>query len=233
MVQFLLRYFGFQSRTHILRLFKICCLIVGTPDSDPPSVTIDLNGSTLNQLMVQNDVLMVQSHVLCSGFNPQLFFTGSLLNAIQVAIANAGVFFVSGNVDRWKNFRLSDVAVFVDRYKSLFRSYLLDRRQSCEAYYLECNKANRSSRDSQVGSSTDTASSTSSVVSSKMVKRVSPKSVAKNVPASVSSSKSASKPCGSSKKDSGGKKVKKNSKGGNPDPTIYHIIGKLFKRLMY
>ena len=114
-VQFLLRYFGFQSRTHILRLFKICCLIVGTPDSDPPSVTIDLNGSTLNQVMVQNCVLMVQSHVLCSGFNPQLFFTGSLLNAIQVAIANAGVFFVSGNVDRWKNFRLSDVAVFVDR----------------------------------------------------------------------------------------------------------------------
>ena len=29
-VQFLLRDFGFQSRTHVFRLFKICCLIVGT-----------------------------------------------------------------------------------------------------------------------------------------------------------------------------------------------------------
>ena len=103
-VQFLLRGFGFQSRTHILRLFKICCLIVGTPDSDPPAVTIDLIGSTLNHVMVQNCVLMVQSHVLGSGFNAQLFFPGSLLNAVQGAIANAGVFFVSGDVDVWKNF---------------------------------------------------------------------------------------------------------------------------------
>ena len=69
----------------------------------------------------------------------------------------------------------------MDRYKSLFQSYLLERRQSCETYYVECNRANRSSCDSQVGSSTDAGSSTSSVVSSMMVKGVSPKSVAKNV----------------------------------------------------
>ena len=154
-----------------------------------------------------------------------------MLNAVQGAIANAGVFFVSGDVDVWKTFRLSDVAVFVDRYKSLFHSYLLERRKSCETCYLECNSAKRSSRDSQVGSSTDSGSSTSSVVSSKKVKGVSPKSVAKNVPESASSSMTASKPCGSSKKDGGDSiavtKAKKNSERGNPDPTVHHKIGKL------
>ena len=137
-VQFLLRDFGFQFRTHILRLSKIYCLIVRTPDSNPSSVTIDLIGSTLNQVMVQNCVLIVQSHVLCSGFNPQ-FFSGSLLDAVQKLLRMQDVVFVGGDVDVLKNFRLSDVIDFVDRYKSLFRSYLLERRQSCEAYYLECN----------------------------------------------------------------------------------------------
>ena len=85
-----------------------------------------------------------------------------------------------------KIFRLSDVAVFVGRYKSLFQSYLLERRQSCETYYLECNRANRCSRDSQVGSSTDAGSSTSSVVSSGKGKSVTPKSVVKFVSASAS-----------------------------------------------
>ena len=81
-VQFLLRDFGFQSRTNILRLFKICCPFVETPYSNPPVVTTDLIGSTLDQVMVQYCVLMVQSHVLGSSFNPQLFFSGPLLNAV-------------------------------------------------------------------------------------------------------------------------------------------------------
>ena len=42
--QFLLRDFAFQSRTHVFRLFKLCCLVVGMPNSNLPAVTIDLGG---------------------------------------------------------------------------------------------------------------------------------------------------------------------------------------------
>ena len=47
--QFPLRDFGFQSRRHWFRLFKNCCLVAGTQNSNPPAVTIDLSRSTHNR----------------------------------------------------------------------------------------------------------------------------------------------------------------------------------------
>ena len=174
-VQFLLRDFGFHSRTHVFRLFKICCLLVGTQDSNPPVVTIDLSGSSLDQSIVQDCILIVQSHVLGSSFNLQLFFSGSLLLAVQNAIANSGEFFVGAGVDVWEGLRLCDVSAFVGRYRPLHKNNLAERRKSCEAYYMECNKANRSARDSQVSSAAETGSGTSSVGSSRKSKVVDPK----------------------------------------------------------
>ena len=85
-VQFLLRDFAFQSRTHVFRLFKICCLVVGVPKSSLPAVTIDLGGSALSPAMVQDCVLMVQSHIVNPSFNPRLFFSASLLVAVRETI---------------------------------------------------------------------------------------------------------------------------------------------------
>ena len=64
----------------------------------------------------------MQSHVLGPSFNPQLFFSGSLLLAVQNAIANSGVFFVGAGVDVWEGLRLGDVSAFVGRYKSLYKN---------------------------------------------------------------------------------------------------------------
>ena len=200
-VQFILRDFGVQFRTHVFRLFKICCLIVGTRDSNPPVVTIDLSGSALDQAMVQDCILIVQSHVLGPSFNPQLFVSGSLLLAVQNAIANSGAFFVGAVVDIWEGLRLGDVSAFVGHYKALYWNYLTERRKRCEAYYIECNKANRSARDSQVSSAAETGSSTSSVGSSKKSKVADPKTISRDVYVAASSSKSMGKSCGSSKRD--------------------------------
>ena len=200
-VQFLLRDFGFQSRTHVFRLFKICCLLVGTRDSNPPVVTIDLSGSSLDRSMVQDCILIVQSHVLGSSFNPQLIFSGSLLLAVQNAIANSGEFFVGAGVDVWEGLRIGDVSAFVGRYRPLYRNYLAERRKSCEAYYVECNKANRNVRDSQVSSAAETGSGTSSVGSSKKSKVVDPKAISRDMGVAASSSTNIGKYCGSSKRD--------------------------------
>ena len=244
-VQFLLRDFGFQSRTHVFRLFKICCLIEGTLDSNPPVVTIDLSGSALDQAMVQDCILIVQSHVLGPSFNPQLFFSGSLLLAVQNAIANSGVFFVGAGDDVWEGLRLGDVSAFVGRYKSLYRNYLAERRKICEAYYIECNKANRSARDIQVSSAAETGSSTSSVGSSKKLKVAVPKTISRDLYVAASSSKSMGKSCGSSKRDgvgstkaavgvdclSGGtqdssKRKKKKPAPREKDPSVVHKLKK-------
>ena len=200
-MQFLLRDFGFQSRTHVFRLFKICCLLVGTQDSNPPVVTIDLSGSSLDRSLVQECILVVQSHVLGPSFNPQLFFSGSLLLAVQNAIANSGEFFVGAGVDVWEGLRFGDVSAFVGRYRPLYRNYLAERRKSCEAYYMECNKANRSARDSQISSAAETGSGTSSVGSSKKLKVVDSKTISRDVCVAGSSSTNIVKSCGSSKRD--------------------------------
>ena len=148
-VQFPLRDFGFKSRRHVFRLFKICCLVAGTQNSNPLAVTIDLSGITLNQTMVQDCILMVLSHVFGSSFNPLLFFSGSLPFAVQRAFADSGIFFVSADFDVWKGLRSGDVDAFASRFRSLYKSYGLERSKSCETYFVECNKANRCARDGQ------------------------------------------------------------------------------------
>ena len=78
---------------------------------------------------------------------------------------------------------------------------MAERRKSCEAYYMECNKANRSARDSQVSSAAETGSGTSSVGSSKKSKVVDPKTISRDVCVAASSSTNIVKSCGSSKRD--------------------------------
>ena len=40
--RYLLDDFGFQSRRHVLRVFRLCCLLVGEPNHECPPLTIDL-----------------------------------------------------------------------------------------------------------------------------------------------------------------------------------------------
>ena len=56
--------FSFQSRVRLLRIFKLCCLGIETPDVVYPSVSISLGGSTLCEDTLQNCIKLVQSYVL-------------------------------------------------------------------------------------------------------------------------------------------------------------------------
>ena len=47
-MQLLLQDFSFQARHRLLRVFKLCCLTVGSPCSVYPSVAFDLSGSALS-----------------------------------------------------------------------------------------------------------------------------------------------------------------------------------------
>ena len=208
-VQFLLRDFAFQSRTHVFRLFKICCLVVGVPKSNLPAVTIDLGGSALSPAVVQGCVLIVQSHIVIPSFNPRLFFSASLLVAVREAIAESGIFFRVADFDVWKDFCSGDMESFVGRYRSLYKKYLMGRQREYDTFYVESNKANRRSRESQCSSSTEAGSATNSVVGSK---KASSKSVKVNASTTRSSAKVVSKEDGTVAKKSGGGNVSRRSK---------------------
>ena len=232
-VQFLLRDFAFQSRTHVFRLFKICCLVVGVPKSSLPAVTIDLGGSALSPAMVQDCVLMVKSHIVSPSFNPRLFFSASLLVAVQEAITESGIFFRVADFDMWKDFCSGDMESFVGHYRSLYHKYLLERRREYDTFYVECNKANRRSRESQCSSSTEAGSATSSVVGSKKAssKIASSKSVKASVSTARSSAKVVSKEDGTVAKRSGGssasRRSKKDKSRDSDDPDVVHNLKKV------
>ena len=208
-VQFLLRDFAFQSRTHVFRLFKVCCLVVGVPKSNLPAVTIDLGGSALSPAVVQDCVLIVQSHIVSPSFNPRLFFSASLLVAVREAIAESGIFFRVADFDVWKDFCSGDMESFVGRYRSLYKKYLMGRQREYDTFYVESNKANRRSRESQCSSSTEAGSATNSVVGSK---KASSKSVKVNASTTRSSAKVVSKEDGTVAKKSGDGSVSRRSK---------------------
>ena len=229
-VQFLLWDFAFQSRTHVFRLFKICCLVVGLPDSSLPAVTIDLGGSALSPAMVQDCVLMVQSHVVNPSFNPRLFVSASLLVAVREAIAEAGIFFRVADFDMWKDFCSGDMESFVGHYRSLYHKYLLGRRKDYDTFYVESNKANRRSREIQYSSSTEAGSAASSVVGSKKAssKIASSKSVKANASTARSSAKDVNREDGAVAKKSGGGSTSRRSKKGkgsdSDDPDVVHNL---------
>ena len=230
-VQFLLRDFAFQSRTHVCRLFKLCCLVVGVSQSDSPTVTIDLGGIALSSAMVQDCVLMVQSHILSLSFNARLFFSASLLVAVREAIANSGVFFRVADFDVWKDFCLGDVDAFVERHTSLYGRHLLERQKEFETFYLGCNKANRSARERQCSSSTEVGSVTSSVGSSKKSssRLEVPKSVKGDVPVVRTLAKDVKGGVAASSKYGGAsssKGAKRNKKNNADDPGVFHKLKK-------
>ena len=95
--RYVLDRFGFQSRRHVLRVFKLCCLIVGEPTHECPSFSIDLSGCGVTEESVYLCCRIVQSDVLSDDYSPQSLFTESTLGLIRDAIANGGIFFVGSD----------------------------------------------------------------------------------------------------------------------------------------
>ena len=100
-IEYLMQDFSFQSRIHLLRVFKLCCLAVRTLDVSYPSVSISLSGSSLVESAMQNCIKMIQSYVLSEGYSHQAFFTGQTMEAVRAAVDEAGVFFVCGGINLW------------------------------------------------------------------------------------------------------------------------------------
>ena len=112
-MQFLLQDFSFQARHRLLRVFKVCCLIVGTPGSVFPSVTFDLSGSALSWENFHDCLLLVQSYVLSAGYSHQSLFSDHTMKTVRDAVLIAGTFFMVADFDLWNEFCGSKLDSFV------------------------------------------------------------------------------------------------------------------------
>ena len=85
-IRYLTQNFSFRSRSHLLRVFKLCCLAIKTCETVYPAVSISLSGSSLREVALQNCVRLLQSYVLSPGYCHQSFFTGQTLDAVRTAV---------------------------------------------------------------------------------------------------------------------------------------------------
>ena len=88
------------------------------------------------------------------------------MDAVEEAIADAGVFYVAPNFDLWTEVCNGIAEAFASRYQSLYDTFLLGRRQSFESPYVDPNKSNRLARALQ-GTSVSATSSGNVSVSAK------------------------------------------------------------------
>ena len=230
-IEYLMQDFSFQSRIHLLRVFKLCCLAVRTLDVCYPSVSISLSGSSLVESAMQYCIKLIQSYILSEGYSHQAFFTGQTMEAVRAAVDEAGVFFVCGEINLWKDFVGATYSSFVSAQRNLCLKLVLQRRKEYESHYIECNKINRLARLDQgtkgAGSETGSAKSGSS-------RAACGKSAERGTVAVVASKKDKSK--GEAivvKRKDGASTSKKSVKSKNvvdPDPEIFHKLGKSFKR---
>ena len=95
--RYLLDDFGFQSRRHVLRVFKLCCLLVGEPNRVSPPFTLDLAGCKQAEGSVLLCCRVVQSYVLSDGYSPQSLFTESTMGLIRDAVSDAGLFYIGSD----------------------------------------------------------------------------------------------------------------------------------------
>ena len=108
-VRYLVRDFSFQARVHLFRVFKLCCLIFGMPESSPPPVSMALSGCSFSAEMFRDCLLLVQSNILSWGYSHRSFFVESTLDAVREAVTNAGTFYLSADFNLWAGFCSEDL----------------------------------------------------------------------------------------------------------------------------
>ena len=220
-VPYLLRDVGFLSRHHLLRVFKLCCLVAGVPASQNPVVSLDLSEFALSAECVQSCVQLVQSYILSEGYSHQSFFSDQTLTVVKKAIADAGIFFGTSDFSTWNDFSWEDVDTFVVKSSALFTAFLAERRKSFDARSVEYNNTNRMSRLADSGDMAGSSGSLSSAIQRRRQDTGPPSGISVKSSGSKSSdsgTKSGSKPATASSEG----KQQRNA-GGNSSGRLSHL----------
>ena len=133
-VAHLLGDYSFLSRKCLLRVFKLCCLVIARPAKPYPVVDFALDDCSLPLTVVSACVKGVQSYVMGPCYQQGGFFTRSTMEAVRDAIDGAQSFMSSSSYDPWEDLLQSDRKAFVVRYADVFSAFLARRKKEAHRY---------------------------------------------------------------------------------------------------
>ena len=139
----MLKDFAFQSRHNLLRVVKLCCLIVVGRTHVVPDVSLEIAECQVPQAVVRSCVRIVQSFVLSGGYQHQHLFTSSTLDQVREDISGASAFMGSSYYSPWESILGDGVEEFIGHFRSRYAKHLCQKRKECDSFYDESNKVNR------------------------------------------------------------------------------------------
>ena len=147
---YMLSDYSFMSRRSLVRVLKVCCLVVDRPRRKMPEIEIDLKDCAVPAAVVMSCLRGVQSHVSSPDYRQGAFFTQGTMESVRDAIANSRNFMSCAGFDPWEGVSIGERSSFVQKYSSAFDAYL-SRKKSEAAKQL--HSANRQPRHVQFSDS--------------------------------------------------------------------------------
>ena len=143
---YLLSDYSFMSRRSLVRVLKVCCLVIDRPRRKMPDIEIDLKDCAVPATVVMSCLRGVQSHVSSPDYRQGAFFTQGTMESVRDAIGSSRNFMSCAGFDPWEGVTIGERSSFVKKYSSAFGAYL--SRKKGEAT-KQLHSANRQPRHVQ------------------------------------------------------------------------------------
>ena len=151
--EYLLSDYSFMSRRSLVRVLKVCCLVVDRPRRKMPNIDIDLKDCAVPVSVVTSSLRGVQSLVSSPGYKQGAFFTQGTMESVRDAIASSRSFMSCTSFDPWESVSCGDRSAFVRQYSAAFDAYLSRKKSEATKQLHSANRQPRQVRFSESGGS--------------------------------------------------------------------------------
>ena len=151
--EYLLSDYSFMSRRSLVRVLKVCCLVVDRPRRKMPDIEIDLKDCAVPVSVVTSSLRGVQSLVSSPGYKQGAFFTQGTMESVRDALASSRGFMSCASFDPWESVSCGDRSAFVRQYSSTFDAYLSRKKSEATKQLHSANRQPRQVRFSESGGS--------------------------------------------------------------------------------
>ena len=152
-VTYMLSDYSFMSRRSLVRVLKVCCLVVSRPPKKMPDIEFDLKDCAVPVAVVTSSLRGVQSLVSSPGYKQGAFFTQATMESVRDAISSSRDFKSCASFDPWESVSSSDRSAFIEKYSSAFGAYLSRKKSEATKQLYAANRQPRHVRFSDSGGS--------------------------------------------------------------------------------
>ena len=152
-IAYLLSDYSFMSRRRLVRVFKVCCLVIDRPQKKMPEIEIDLKDCAVPAAVVTSSLMGVQSLVSSPGYKQGAFFTQGTMESVRDAIAYSRTFMSCASFDPWESASSGDRSAFVTKFSAGFDVYLSRKKSKATKQLYSANGQPRHVRFSESGGS--------------------------------------------------------------------------------